>query len=214
MDILQDTKDSSIKTTFLSHVFSTSEISQAEIFNTLQYTLLGVIPIVLFNKLIQHFIPDVDDEKSSIEISMEIIIQLLTMICGIILIHRIITYIPTYSSFKYDNINFTTIILVFLLIILSFHSKLGQKTNILYDRFHELFTGKIQKINHNHNHNQNQNQQYHNQHKPVHQPSHQHQHQNQNQNQPQYQLQSQTQQHQQFYQPNEPQAANTFIDFR
>jgi hypothetical protein len=199
MDILQDTKESSIKSTFFSHVFSTSEISQAEIYNTLQYTLLGIVPIVLFNKLIQHFIPEVDDEKSSIEISIEIIIQLLSMICGIILIHRIITYIPTFSTFKYDNINFTTIILVFLLIILSFHSKLGQKTNILYDRFHELFTGKIQKVN---NKFSNQHQQHHQQQQQQHQQQQQQNHIQQNHIQ------------QNYIQPNEPQAANTFMDFR
>lgn len=212
MDILQDTKDSSTKSSFFSHVFSTSEISQAEIYNTLQYTLLGVIPIILFNKLIQHFIPEVDDEKSSAEIFIEVVLQLLAMISGIIIIHRIITYIPTYSTFKYDNVNFTTIILVFLLIILSFHSKLGQKTNILYDRFHELFTGKAQKQNQNqHQHNQNQHQQqYHNQHKHVNQPP------SQPLSQPPShpQSQHQYQQNQQYYQPNEPQAANTFIDFR
>ena len=85
------------KPTFFSHVFSTTEEGKAEIMNVVQYAMLGVIPIVVLNKLIQRFIPDADVEKSSVELLIEILIQLVVMFVGVILIHRIITYIPTYS---------------------------------------------------------------------------------------------------------------------
>jgi hypothetical protein len=63
------------------------------------------------------------------------------MFCGIILIHRMITYVPTYSGYKYDVINLSNVILSFLVIILSIQSKLGLKTNIIYERVLELWKG-------------------------------------------------------------------------
>jgi len=128
--------------TFFSHVFSTTEEGKSEILNTVQYSFLGIIPIILLNKLIQRIIPDADPDKSSIEILIEVLIQIVIMFVGIIIIHRIITYIPTYSEFKYDSFHLTTVILSFLVIVLSIQTKLGIKVNILFDRIMELWNGK------------------------------------------------------------------------
>lgn len=133
--------NNSSKKTFFNHVFSTTEEGKAEILNVVQYSLLGVIPIVLLNKLIQRFIPEADSEKSSLEILAEILIQLIVMFCGIVLIHRIITYVPTYSEFKYESFTLTNVILAFLVIVLSIQTKLGIKVNILVDRLADLWNG-------------------------------------------------------------------------
>jgi len=130
-----------LKKTFLNHVFSTTEEGKAEILNVVQYSLLGVVPIVILNKLIQRFIPEADSEKSSLEILAEILIQLIVMFCGVVLIHRIITYIPTYSEFKYESLSLTNVILAFLIIVLSIQTKLGIKVNILVDRLVDLWNG-------------------------------------------------------------------------
>jgi hypothetical protein len=143
MDIIQETQQTN-KKTFLGHVFSTSEEGKAEIFNVIQYSTMGVIPIVILNKLIQRFIPDADPEKSSIEILIEILLQLIVMFCGIVLVHRLITYFPTYSGFKYDNLVLTNVILGFLIIVLSIQTKMGIKVNILVDRIGELWNGPSQ----------------------------------------------------------------------
>lgn len=140
MDILNETSDIN-KKTFFSHVFSTTEEGKAEILNVVQYSLIGVIPIVILNKLIQRFIPDADGDKSSIEIVIEVLLQIIVMFCGIVLIHRFITYIPTYSGFKYENLILTNVILAFLIIVLSIQTKLGLKVNILVDRLNELWNG-------------------------------------------------------------------------
>jgi hypothetical protein len=144
MDILQEAKDVHRKS-FFSHVFSTSEESKAEVLNVIQYACLGVIPIVVLNKLIQRFVPEADSEKSTLELLVEIFIQLIVMFCGIIVIHRIISYIPTYSGFKYENLTLTNIILAFLIIVLSIQTKLGIKVNILVDRLSELWNGSSDK---------------------------------------------------------------------
>lgn len=130
-----------VRKTFFSHVFSTTEEGKAELLNVSQYAILGLIPIFALNKLIQRFVPEADLEKSSLELLIEILIQVLVIFLGIILIHRIITYIPTYSGFKYENLTLINAILPFLVIVLSIQSKLGLKTNILYDRFLELWNG-------------------------------------------------------------------------
>jgi hypothetical protein len=137
------------KKTFLNHVFSTTEEGKAEILNVVQYSLIGVIPIVLLNKLIHRFIPEADSEKSSLEILAEILIQLIIMFCGIIIIHRMITFIPTYSEYKYESLSLTNVILAFLIIVLSIQTKLGIKVNILVDRIVELWNGTSSSSNEN-----------------------------------------------------------------
>jgi hypothetical protein len=140
MEILHETTDVH-KKTFLNHVFSQTEEGKAEILNVVQYSLLGVVPILILNKSIQRFIPEADPDKSTLELLAEIFIQLIVMFCGVIVIHRIITYIPTYSGFKYENLTLTNVILAFLIIVLSIQTKLGIKVNILFDRANDLWNG-------------------------------------------------------------------------
>lgn len=129
------------KKTFLSHVFSTTEEGKAEVLNILQYALMAMVPVVILNKSIQRFVPEADPDKSSLELLVEIFIQLVVIFAGIIIIHRVITYIPTYSGFKYENLTLTNVILGFLIIVLSIQSKLGIKVNIIVDRINELWNG-------------------------------------------------------------------------
>ena len=138
--IVQETKSFS-HNSFVSHVFSTSEESKAEILNVIQYSMTAIVPIIGLNKTIQKFIPEADVEKSSVELLAEIFMQIVIMFIGIILIHRLITYFPTYSGYKYENFNLTTVILAFLVIVLSLQTKMGIKVNILSDRLMELWHG-------------------------------------------------------------------------
>lgn len=138
MEVNQDSND---KTTFLSHVFSTSDEDKGEMVNVMQYALIGTIPVIILNKLVHRFIPEADPDKSSLELLVEIAIQIVIILIGIILIHRIITYVPTYSGFKYETLSLTSVILVFLVIVLSIQSKIGMKTNILVDRAYVLWNG-------------------------------------------------------------------------
>jgi len=140
MEILHETTDIH-KKTFLNHVFSQTEEGKAEILNVVQYSLMGVVPVLMLNKLIQRFIPEADPDKSTLELLAEIFIQIIVMFCGIIVIHRIITYFPTYSGFKYESLALTNVILAFLIIVLSIQTKLGIKVNILFDRANDMWNG-------------------------------------------------------------------------
>lgn len=141
MDIIQEKSLVSNKPTFFSHVFSTTEESKAEIMNVAQYAILAIIPVVLLNKTIQRFIPDADQDASTIELLAEVVIQILIIFVGLVIIHRVISYIPTYSGYKYEPFILTNSILTFLVIVLSLQTKLGLKVNMLYERVVELWTG-------------------------------------------------------------------------
>jgi hypothetical protein len=141
MEIMQAGASEQYSKTFFTHVFDMSRESNAEIMNVSQYSLLGIVPILILNKLIQRFIPEADPDKSSIELTIEILLQTIIMFVGVLLIHRVITYFPTYSGFKYEHLTLTNVILAFLVIVLSLQTKLGIKVNIIYDRLIELWNG-------------------------------------------------------------------------
>jgi len=141
MDILQNKADVGGGRTFFGHVFNSSEDANAEILNASQYSLLAVIPVVVLNKLVQKFVPEADPDKSSMELLVEVVLQILVMFIGMIFIHRIITYFPTYSGYKYDSMVLTHVILAFLVVVLSLQTKLGLKVNILVDRVSDLWNG-------------------------------------------------------------------------
>jgi hypothetical protein len=63
------------------------------------------------------------------------------MFLFILLIHRTVTYFPTYSGEKYADFSVTNIILAMLVIILSLQTKLGEKVSILVDRVIALWEG-------------------------------------------------------------------------
>jgi hypothetical protein len=142
MEVLQETKDA-VNNSFISHVFSTTEEDKGELLNVIQYSFMGVIPVIIMNKLIQRFIPEADPEKSSLELLAEIAMQLVVIFGSLVFIHRMITYVPSYSGFKYEHLTLTNVILAFLVIVLSIQSKIGIKANILVDRVNELWNGPM-----------------------------------------------------------------------
>tara|TARA_A100001015_G_scaffold278252_1_gene338274 strand:+ start:84 stop:887 length:804 start_codon:yes stop_codon:yes gene_type:complete len=137
-----ETVEKSKGNSFLNHVFYLDDENKNELFNLLQYSIISIIPIIILNKGISKYIPPADEEKESLEITIEILIQVFIMFFGIYFIHRMITFIPTYSGDKYKDINLLNIVLGFLVIILSLQTKLGEKVNIIFDRIFEFVTGE------------------------------------------------------------------------
>jgi hypothetical protein len=132
---------------FFKHVFNFNDESKSEMMNIVQYAVLALVPVVIMNKAMQRFVPEADDEKGHLEILGEVVLQVVTMFMGILIIHRIVTYLPTYSGEKYVDFSVTNIILATLVIILSLQTKLGEKVSILVDRAVQLWEGKDVKRN-------------------------------------------------------------------
>lgn len=130
------------KNTFVQHVFNFNEESKCEMMNIVQYTIVGLVPIVMLNKLMQSYVPEADDEKGTIELLAEVVIQSVVMFMGILITNRIVTYVPTYSEVKYEKVSVNQIVLAVLMITLSLQTKLGEKVSILYDRAFEMVMGK------------------------------------------------------------------------
>jgi len=132
-------------TNFFKHVFNFDDDSKSDILNIIQYALLAIIPIVLLNKSMGKYVPEADDKKGSLEISAEIVIQIIITFIGLLIIHRIITFVPSYSGIKYPEFHIVYIILAILMITMSLQTKLGEKVSILVDRVMELWDGSSDK---------------------------------------------------------------------
>jgi hypothetical protein len=130
---------------FFKHVFNFDDDSKSEILNTIQYILLAIIPIVILNKTVKKFVPEADDKKSSLELTAEILIQVVFTFIGLLLTHRFITYFPTYSKTKYPEFHIIFIVLAILMITMSLQTKLGEKVSILVDRLSNLWNGEDEK---------------------------------------------------------------------
>jgi len=130
--------------TFFSHVFNFEQDSRNEMVNIAQYTVFSIVFITLLNRGVQEYMPEVDRDKGSIAIFVEVVIQCIILFLGIIFIHRIITYFPSISGAKYAEQNVIAIILPTLILLLS-TSTLGQKVGIIVDRL----TGQapVKKVN-------------------------------------------------------------------
>jgi len=135
-----DSSDNS-KKGFFKHVFNFDNDSKSDLLNIIQYTIIAIIPVVVLNKLMQKYVPEADEKKGSIEILAEVLIQIIVMFIGLLIIHRMITYVPTYSGMEYPEFSIIFIILAILMITLSLQTKLGEKVSILVDRLTELWEG-------------------------------------------------------------------------
>jgi len=136
-----DSSDDS-KKNFFKHVFNFEDESKSDILNIIQYSLIAIIPIILLNKTMSKYVPEADENKGSLEVLAEVIVQVIVMFIGLMFINRIITFVPTYSGMKYPDLNVICVILAVLMITLSLQTKLGEKVSLLVDRVFELWDGK------------------------------------------------------------------------
>jgi hypothetical protein len=126
---------------FIKHVFSFEDEDKGEMMNVIQYALIAVVPVILLNKTMQRYVPEADDEKGSLEIVAEIMLQIFVMFLGMHMINRIIIYFPTYGGAKYPDFSVVNVVLSVLVIVLSLQTNLGEKVSILFDRITHLWDG-------------------------------------------------------------------------
>jgi hypothetical protein len=142
MDNLEEIQKATNTKSFVDHVFEFDDETKNELMNICQYSVLAVIPVIGLNKLLKHYVPDVDEEKGSLEIVLEVIGQMILLFIGLFYIHRLVTFLPTYSKQEYVTFNVHAIILVTILIVSSLHTRLGEKTSILAERVSDLWHGE------------------------------------------------------------------------
>tara|TARA_X000000368_G_scaffold172459_1_gene136009 strand:- start:66 stop:815 length:750 start_codon:yes stop_codon:yes gene_type:complete len=117
---------------FIKHVTRFDSDTKSELSNIIQYLVIVIVPFYLLNKGIANIMPEFDEKKGNIELLGEVIIHSITLLLGIYIIHRIVTYLPTFSGDNLAEINFMNI--AFLIIFIGLNSDNGKKVNIVYER--------------------------------------------------------------------------------
>lgn len=124
-----------------TYMFNYDDDTKSTLLNMMQYMLFAIIPVVVILKLVKEYVPEDDDSKGSVEIVIEIVLQLGILFLSIWFIDRLIRYFPTFSKMPYSKCNELVFILPLLMIMITMQTKLGAKINILVDRITEMWGG-------------------------------------------------------------------------
>jgi hypothetical protein len=119
---------------FLSYMSTITEQDKYTLMNLGQYVLLAIIPITILLKLLKRFTPVEDPTKGTIELTIEVVVQLLAIVFALYFIHKMIVYLPTYSKRAYEGVNLLTMILPFVFILFTLETNIGDKMNTLLER--------------------------------------------------------------------------------
>ena len=137
-----ETTNKVVKNGFINHVFNFDNETKTEALNVGQYLLLAIAPMAFYNYMVDSVIPEVDESKSNLEILAEVVGQLSLVLVGMFFIHRLITFVPTYSGRAMGDMNLFSIILLILVLLYESHTKVGEKTKILLNRVKDMWHGK------------------------------------------------------------------------
>ena len=119
---------------FFNYMISLNPNEKNDLLNMLQYSVLAIIPIIIVLKLMKKYIPSENDKKASIEILIELVLQLIIIFAAFWFINRLICFIPTYSTAPYPHFNIIQLILPVIFILFSMNSTISEKATILMNR--------------------------------------------------------------------------------
>lgn len=126
---------------FVEHVFTLDGDAKSYLLNVIQYCIMAILPIALLSRVNNSLFPINDDSKGNMELLAEVSGEFVFTLLGIYFIHRLITYVPSYSGQKFGKMNLFNSIMVYLLIVLNQESRLGSKVETLTSRLMELWNG-------------------------------------------------------------------------
>jgi hypothetical protein len=122
------------KRNFFAHVFNFEDDSRHEMMNVTQYSLLATVFVAVLNKIFEMYMPEPEKDKGTPALALETALQIILTFLGLILIHRIIEFIPTFSGTKYGTYNMIPVILPVLVVLLSLNSGVGRKVAMIFDK--------------------------------------------------------------------------------
>lgn len=131
---------------FVQHMTEFDTKHKSELLNIFQYSLLMIIPVVLMNIGIGELFSSEIDNKTLVELSVEIVGELFVIILGLYFIHRFVTYVPTYSETPYSPVNFITIISVIVLVLFTFQTHLNEKMRVVLERVYAQVSGNASQV--------------------------------------------------------------------
>ena len=126
---------------FVQHMTEFDSKHKCELLNIFQYSLLMIVPVVLMNIGIGELFSSEVDNKTLVELAVEIVGELFVIVIGLYFIHRFVTYVPTYSETPYSPVNFITIISVIVLVLFTFQTHLNEKMRVVLERVYAQVSG-------------------------------------------------------------------------
>lgn len=144
MDIINDSTNISSKTpTFFSYITTFEDEHKHDLMNMFQYALLIMIPVILLNKGIGEIFTSSTEDKTTLEVSFELVCELCLLLFGIYMVHRIASYVPTYSEKPYTPFSFIGFVLSFIVIIFNFDTNLRAKFDYVFQNLYDIIHGKL-----------------------------------------------------------------------
>lgn len=119
---------------FFEYVFNFDSDTKSNLLNIIQYIVLILLPLGGLDYLMKNIFPDADEKKGTVELLGEILGQTILTIVLIVFIHRIVTFIPSYSGVAIGNLNMWTLIISFLLAVFTVENQVSKKVTILLTR--------------------------------------------------------------------------------
>ena len=119
---------------FLTYITSFSEKEKNTLLNLVQYGGLSILPLLIVLKLMKLYVPSDDPFKSSTEILIEVVVQIIAILVAFYFIHKLVLYVPTYSKLEYEHISLLAGVLPLFFLMFTLDTKLSEKLNILFDR--------------------------------------------------------------------------------
>ena len=144
MDIINETTNTFSKTpSFFSYITTFEDEHKHDLMNIFQYALVIMIPVILLNKGIGEIFSSSTENKTTLEVSFELICELCLLLFGIYMAHRVASYIPTYSGTPYTPFSFIGFVLSFIVIIFNFDTNLRAKFDYVFQNVYDMIHGKI-----------------------------------------------------------------------
>lgn len=119
---------------FFDYITTLSSSEKSQILNMVQYGGLSVIPLLVVLKFMKLYVPEEDPYKSSTEILIEVVLQLIVILVALFFIHKLVVYVPTYSNTEYEKVCLLTVILPLFFLMFTLDTKVSEKLNILFER--------------------------------------------------------------------------------
>lgn len=144
MESINDISISNSKNvSFFEYLTSFEDEQKYELMNMFQYALLLILPVMLLNKGIGEMFTSTTEDKTSVEISLELLAELFVLLFGIFMIHRIVCYVPTYSEKPYTPFSLIGFVFTFIVILFSFDTNLRAKFDVLFQNVYQFVSGKV-----------------------------------------------------------------------
>ena len=132
---------------FFKYLFDFDSEQKTSVMNSVQYLLIGFIPLMLLDNIITNYLPSNEEleKKESWKLLGEVLLEIIFVFVYIFLVDKIIRYIPTYSGVEMGNLNWIQLIVTLMIFRLQSLSNIAGKTEELQHRTEERIFGTEEK---------------------------------------------------------------------